>query len=516
MPFEPETLTDDSSRLATTDRLFQLSIDLLCVADSSGRFTRVNPAFSATLGWTAEEMLARPYLDFMHPDDRAMYLSEAGDRATSAKGMVFRFECSDGSFRWLEWRWTAPDPDGLIYACARDVTEVREAADRVEHSEHRYRSFFQNHPEAVFSLDTLGRFTSANAACGELVGYDSKDVIGRTFDHLVAREKLDTALSQFRHVLDGNASTFQITLRHRTGCHIEVSITKIPMIVDGVVTEVFGIARDMTMQRELEMQLRQAQKMEAVGQLAAGVAHDFNNVISVIQGCAEFLRNNVPSSDRTRADVETICDAAGRAAAMTHQLLAFSRKQVLQPTILDLNGCVEDVRSMIQRTLPDNINVVSDLASDLGFVLADRAQLEQVIINMIINARDAMADGGELRITTSNVTLGEPEAPFVPQAPPGEFVRLTIADTGHGMDETTLSRLFEPFYTTKPKGKGTGLGLATAYGTIRQSSGQITVSSQRGQGTTFDIYLPLVNVAVHCDRSALTGDDSLLMVAERS
>ena len=462
----------------------------------------MNPAFTSTLGWTAEELLARPYLDFMHPDDRAKYLGATGGRATAATGIVFRFECRDGSYKWLEWRWTAPDPDGRVYASARDVTEARDAATRLRQSEYRYRSLVENHPEAVFSLDPLGRFTSANAACGVLVGYDSKKVIGKTFDHLVAREKLDTALSQFRHVMSGKASTFQITLRHSSGRNVEVSITKIPVIVDGAVTEVFGIARDMTTQRELETQLRQAQKMEAVGQLAAGVAHDFNNVISVIQGCGEFLRNNVETGERIRSDVETICDAAARAATMTQHLLTFSRKQVLQPTMLDLNGCVEDVRALIQRTLPDNIKVAMELAPDLGFVLADPGQLEQAIVNIMMNARDAMPAGGELRISTTNVCLGEAGSPFVPQAAPGEYARLAISDTGCGMDEATLSRVFEPFFTTKPKGKGTGLGLATAYGTIRQSSGQIAVSSRPGCGTSFDIYLPLINVAGHCERRA--------------
>ncbi len=463
--------------------LFELAPDPLCIAEIDGTLRRVNPAFLGLLGWDDTDVTGKRVTELVHADDRPFCFPGPGGHK-EVVGTRSRWQCGDGSFRWLEWRWSKGG-DGLVCGAARAVTDARDD---------RYRSLFENHPEAVFSLDLEGCFTSANSACGDLCGYDPADVIGRTFDHLVARDRLGAARVQFSHVLEGHASTFQITLRHRTGRNVEVSITKIPVIVAGKVTEVFGIARDMTTQRALEEQLRHAQKMEAVGQLAAGVAHDFNNVISVIRGCTEFLEASLSGNEDVRADVEAIRDAANRAATLTQHLLAFSRRQVLQPTLLDVNGVIEDLQPMMRRMLGDAIDVETSLAPDIGFVSADSGQFEQVIVNMVLNARDAMPNGGTLHISTSTRTIDAQCARSIPEAAPGTYVCMTIADCGHGMDEITRLRIFEPFFTTKGSGRGTGLGLAITYGTIRQSHGYITVSSRIGKGTTFEVYLPAVDI----------------------
>ena len=610
----PLSTPDQCPADASIERLFELSRDLLCVVDVEGIFCRVNPAFTETLGWAASELVAQSYLAFLHPADNV--------RSTTLKGRTTgidlipaecRWRCADGSYRWLSWRSSSPDDDGLIYAVARDVTETKRVQaelyalhkhaavgiamsdcagkflkvnpafcemlgyseaellrmtgievtavdDRAAQSdymgwlasgtlrsttiekrylrkdgsviwgrvtlsaildettpqkalmgvvediteskrteialldsEQRYRSLFENHPEAVFLLDRAGRFLSSNPACAALCGYEMGEMVGEPFDALVSPDQIDNAYTYFKRALEGAATTYEITLRRRSGDSVEISVTNIPMLVSGEIAGVFGVARDLTRQRELEAQLRHSQKMEAVGQLAAGVAHDFNNVLTVIQGCSEFLRGSLPIGDERRDDVDMIRDAASRAATLTRQLLAFSRKQVLEPSVIDLNGCIEGLQSIIARMLGEDIVLAIHLASDLGFISADAGQLEQVIVNMTVNARDAMPNGGELRLTTSNCVIDEAHARQFPDATSGPHIRLSILDTGCGMDEVTLSRIFEPFFTTKCAGKGTGLGLATAYGIIRQSSGHIAVTSTPGVGTTFDIYLPMLD-----------------------
>ena len=468
-------------------------------ADGRTSFSFVSDGAADIYGVSAAELRANPRLvfDVVHPDDRARFdASMASALETRTPWRWAGRIIVNGRVRWLEGA-SRPQPlpcgatawDGLLL----DVTEARQAASRLEETENRYRSLFDNHPEAVFSLDTKGRFQSANPACASLCGYEPEEILGLAFDPLIAPDQLRHAYARFKKALTGFASTYELTLRHKNGLAVEVSVTNIPVTVAGEVVGVFGIARNLTRQRELEAQFRQAQKMEAVGQLAAGVAHDFNNVLTVIQGCSEFLAGSLPAGDVHREDVDMIRDAASRAATLTRQLLAFSRKQVLQPAIVDLNGCVTDLKSILGRMAGEDIVLATDLASDLGFIWADSGQLEQVIINMTVNARDAMPNGGELRLTTSNCTIDEAYVRERPEATSGPHVRLSVSDTGCGMDDTTRSRIFEPFFTTKGAGKGTGLGLSTAYGIIRQSSGHIAVTSAPGAGTTFDIYLPVVS-----------------------
>jgi two-component system cell cycle sensor histidine kinase/response regulator CckA len=286
------------------------------------------------------------------------------------------------------------------------------------------------------------------------------------------------------------------------------------------VIRIAGVAEDVTERRQLEMQLRQAQKMEAIGQLAGGVAHDFNNMLSVIFGHSELLALDLPPDEPRRESVTQICQAAERAAALTRQLLAFSRQQVLEPTVLDLNGLVTEAEKMLRRLIGEDMRLTTRLGPNLSRVRVDPGQMEQVIMNLAVNARDAMPQGGRLTIETREVELEPVYAQAHPGARSGRHVLLAVSDTGCGMSPEIQARVFEPFFTTKPVGQGTGLGLAVVHGIIKQSGGHITIDSAPGMGTTFNIYLPVVadepwaKPAPSAPAKPVGGSETILLVED--
>jgi PAS domain S-box-containing protein len=333
----------------------------------------------------------------------------------------------------------------------------------------------------------------------ELVGYTRDELLAMRVADLEVRltpEELDHAWAGMR---SGDRATGYGSLRHRDGHAIPVENHLTVVEEDG--TRVFyALLRDVREREALEAQLLQAQKMEAVGQLAGGVAHDFNNLLQVIQGHVSLALDELPPGGPVREDLEAVHAAGERAVRLTRQLLAFSRKQLLQPRVLDPNEVVRDVVPMLRRLIGEDITVEARLAPAVGSVTADPAQLEQVLVNLAVNARDAMPRGGRVVIETEAVALGGDGTPGVrAPAAPGPYVRLTVRDTGVGMDEATRTRAFEPFFTTKPPGRGTGLGLSTVYGIVRQSGGRIAIESAPGAGTAVSVELP-------CTQAAPTAD----------
>ena len=358
----------------------------------------------------------------------------------------------------------------------------------------------------IFTLD--GSIVSWNAAAEAIYGYSASEVLGRPRTVLLAADRTDDWDAIVDKLKRGeNIARFETVHVRKGGQRIDVSMTMSP--VKDAHDEIIGtaaITRDVSDRRLLEKKLRQAQKMEAVGQLAGGIAHDFNNLLSVINGHCELLEQELPPQAATTRNCEQIKKAGERAAGLTRQLLAFSRQQVLEPTVLDLNGVVTELGKMLKRVIGEDIEFTTHLDSKLERVKADRGQIEQVILNLVVNARDAMPHGGRLTIETASVTVDETFARDHRPQEPGRYVRLAIHDTGIGMDADTQARIFEPFFTTKEVGKGTGLGLSTVYGVIRQSGGHIWVTSQLGRGSTFEIYLPTVQERIPCEKTTIPAD----------
>jgi two-component system cell cycle sensor histidine kinase/response regulator CckA len=370
--------------------------------------------------------------------------------------------------------------------------ERRRSEEALRKSESVFRLLFSNNPLPTWVMDdeTL-QFIQVNDAAVRQYGFAAEEFSAMTIHDIRHEEKI--ASVEVRHAKDATGR-YQGTCKHRKkdGKVFEVELTSHQFEYAGRRVRLV-VAQDISERHLLEQQLRQAQKMEAVGRLAGGVAHDFNNLLMVIKGHTELLMNALPPADHMSRKISQIDRAADRAAALTKQLLAFSRMQVLQPRVMNLNGVVEDMGKLLPRLIGEDVDLGIRTAPDLGTIRADASQMEQMIMNLAVNARDAMPDGGRLIIETSNAELDRTYNSTHPIVKPGRYVLLAVSDTGTGMDADTQAHIFEPFFTTKEPGKGTGLGLATVYGVVKQSGGFIWVYSELGKGTSFKIYLPRVD-----------------------
>jgi two-component system, cell cycle sensor histidine kinase and response regulator CckA len=363
------------------------------------------------------------------------------------------------------------------------------------HYQHFLRQVIDTNPNLIFVKDWEGRYVLANVAMAQLYGTTVNTLIGkRDADFSPTSEEVERYLRADREVMTSQRAAFipEEALTNRdTGEVRWFQTVKVPLVsADGASQQVLGVATEITARKQLEEQFRQAHKMEAVGRLAGGVAHDFNNVLTIIRAQTEFLLADLAANDPRRSDVLEIQSAADRAAAFTRQLLAFSRRQLLQPEVLDLNTVIAGMEMMVRRLVGEDVVLLTKLRSDLPRISADPGQLQQVIMNLAVNSRDAMPKGGTLLIETAVVELDEHYPEQHPSSKPGVHIVLAVTDTGCGMDQATRSRIFEPFFTTKEPGKGTGLGLSTVYGIIKQSGGHIWVYSEIGRGTTFKLYFP--------------------------
>ena len=485
----------------------------------------VNQQMAAMLGYTVAEMLGHQIFDFIFPADFAIAAQKIAQyqRGTSETD-EFRLRRKDGSalvtlYNASPTKNQAGEVVGFL-SMNIDITERKRAEDELLQSEQRYRLLFERNPQPmwVFDLETLA-FLEVNDAAIHHYGYTREEFLAMTIKDIRPAEDIPNLLDNVSRVMPQHEDAGIWKHKKKDGTITYVEITAHELTFYGRPAQIV-LAYDVTERRFLEEQFRQSQKLEAVGQLAGGVAHDFNNLLTVITGYSDLSLRGLDKDTPLYSNLEEIKKAGESAASLTRQLLAFSRKQVLQPKVLKLNVIVDDVNKMLQRLIGEDIDLLMVLEPSLGQIKADPGQIEQVILNLTVNARDAMPQGGKLTIETANVYLDDKYARRHTAIQPGHYVMLAVSDNGCGIDAEIQLRMFEPFFTTKEQGKGTGLGLSTVYGIVKQSDGNIWVYSEVGKGTTFKVYLPRVDEgAQEYKRSAeteeaLQGTETILLAED--
>ena len=402
-----------------------------------------------------------------------------------------------------------------------EIAERKRAEGELRETSRNLQAIIQTSPVPIMEMDSQGYVSMWNPASERVFGWSEPEVLGKFLPIIADDQRTEFEVLRKRLISGERLVGVETSRRRKDGKRVKVSISAAPLYgSDGTVTGIIGVVADMTEHKRLEEQFLQSQKVEAVGRLAGGVAHDFNNILTAIVGYSQLTMFRMAESDPLRANIEEINKAADRAAGLTRQLLAFSRKQILTQKVFDLNSVVANLDKMLRRVIGEDIDFVTKLAADLGRTKADPGQIEQVMLNMAVNARDAMPEGGKLTIETSNARLDGDYARQHVEVVPGEYVMLAFSDTGTGMTPEVMKRIFEPFYTTKGVGKGTGLGLATCFGIVKQSGGHITVYSEIGHGTTFRVYLPRVLEEVKIEEVPQTtgregaGHETILFVED--
>ncbi len=515
--------------LRATKNLLRAMLDhtpaVVYAKDLNGRYLFINRRHEQVFGRTNEETVGKSD-DELFPG-RKVAVYRAHDREVLSTLKAIEYEetaVQEGRLHtYLSVKFPLLDSSGRpfgVCGISTDITDCKEAEDGFRELTDRLQAVVQASPVAVLAIDPGGIVNMWNPAAERIFGWSEAEVVGRPVP-FVPDDKREEFRALRERVLRGE-SLFQLELerRRKDGTPIRVNLSAAPLRDrGGNIYGIMGVLEDVTERKQLEEQLRQATKMEAIGRLAGGVAHDFNNMLTAIRGYSELLLADLPANDRRRHQAEEILKAAERAASLTQQLLAFSRRQVIQPKTVDLNALLTNLMGMLRRVIGEDIRLVTRLEPGLWPVTADPGQLEQVVLNLAVNARDAMPQGGVLTIETANVRE-EPSSGGGHAAGGPGAVQLTVRDTGSGMDAGTLARIFEPFFTTKELGRGTGLGLATVYGIVEQSGGTITADSAPARGTTFAIRFPRAQRpaadarAIDGPAEVLTGSETILVVED--
>jgi two-component system cell cycle sensor histidine kinase/response regulator CckA len=527
---QEQILRDSEERFRTT---FEQAAVGMTHVGLDGRFLRVNGRFAEITGYSREELLTRTVQEITHPGDRendrmrvGPLLSGEADSSSWEK----RYLRKDGGVAWVavtvaSRRSETGKPIDFI-GVVEDITARKRTEDEARRARQMLQLVLDTVPLSVFWKSRDLRYLGCNRIHAAMMGLaESDEILGRTDLELLAsgREQAEYSGASDREVLDTGLPRFAIE-EQRTlsdGRVIRLETTKLPLRdANGHVIGVIGTSQDVTDRRQLEEQLRQAQKMEAIGRLAGGIAHDFNNVLTVVNGYAEMLLAEIGSDDRRWSPLSAIHDAGRRAARLTNQLLAFSRRAMVERRALDLNTVVEDSARLLGRVIGERIAIELSLKRGIPRIMADPGQIEQMIMNLVLNARDAMPAGGRLMLGTDVVSIGQDDNVSHPRLAAGEYVQLTVADTGQGMSAEVRVRIFEPFFTTKEMGQGTGLGLAVVHGIVEQGGGHIRVASDIGRGTTFTILFPATDEPIApilplFERDAI-GVETILIVEDEA
>ena len=516
--------------------------DVIWTMGPDGRFTYVSPSVARLRGYSVDEVMQQSIDEALTPESAA--IAKAGiamaTEALEAGRPIPEFHgeleqpCKDGSTVWTDVTvsgiWDATGAFTGFLGVTRDISERKRAEEQLAKSERHFRSLIEQAADAIYVLTRdEGRILACNDRACKDTGYTREELLGMCASDLevnLAAKEVDALHLSLR---PGDSPTVEGIHQRKDGSTFPVEV-RFALMEEGEPQLILSIVRDITERKQAEEalrlseeQLRQSQKMEAIGQLAGGIAHDFNNLLTAIIGYSDLLlAGEQMRSSSSQDDVKEIKHAAERAAALTRQILAFSRRQALRPVVVSLNETIAGMEHLLRRTLGEDINLVTVLQLDLGLTEVDVNQFEQVLMNLAVNARDAMPLGGRLTLQTANATVSKKCCRADPGVEPGAYVVLSVTDDGLGMDEETVSRVFEPFFTTKAPGQGTGLGLSTAYGIVRQSGGTIEVQSEFGRGSTFKVYLPLVTSphAQHLDRAApsssTSGSATILVVEDEA
>jgi PAS domain S-box-containing protein len=474
-------------------------------AGALGRWTYVTSRVEELLGVQPEALLRDPqeWLNRIHEDDRDRVIAEEdaavlGAEPGSAFISEYRVVRPSGDIVWIQDEATVffDDGDCLLQGVLLDITSRKEAEEEKRNVQERFQALVQNSQDVIALVDEEGRFKYISPAITRLTGYQPQELLGRSAFDFAPPEDHQEAVTSFREFgrSGAGAEAIEVHAEHRDGRRIWIEMRAVDRLDDPAIRGIVLNYHDITERKtheKFQSDLRQAQKMEAVGRLAGGIAHDFNNILAVIGNYAGFLREDLARDDPRLPDVIEIERAVDRAATMIRQLLAFSRKEVTRPEVLDMNNVVAGLQRILQRAVGEDVEFSFNPARDLWMIEADRGQMEQVLMNLVVNARDAMTHGGRLSIETSNVVVDEALTSIHEGLRSGPCVRIDVSDTGSGMSEEVSSQIFEPFFTTKERGEGTGLGLATVYGIVKQSNGYISVYSEPALGTTFRLFLPV-------------------------
>jgi PAS domain S-box-containing protein len=495
-----ERLAEDALRASETRlrHIVEHAQDLIYYCDVDGHFTYVNPAATRVMQYDESELIGRHFLTLIRSDFRAaavaLYTQQIQERLPNT---YFEFPAvtKTGATVWVGQHVQivyAGDHIDAVHAIARDITSQKDAEEKLKKSEARYRSLIQGAAYAIFRTSIDGTILNANPALAHMLGYESvEELMTRKISDVYASPAdREAVLDRYRQQ-NPESGAVDVQWRRKDGTAIMVHLTARVVQNDEGVSSFEGIAEDITARRALEDQLREAQKMEAVGRLARGIAHDFNNLLAAILGSSDLLAKRLPADDPSREEALDIRKAAERGAALTRQLMTFSRSQALEPQRVDLTRALPQLLSLLRNLAGANARLEIHVPRAPVPVMIEPGQLEQVMLNLVVNARDAMPDGGPIDIDLSAVTLDEGAALRVSGVSPGVFARIAVRDTGVGIDPEAQAHIFEPFFTTKEASKGTGLGLSIVYGIAREARGAVTFSTAPNEGTTFEVWLPM-------------------------
>jgi PAS domain S-box-containing protein len=520
--------TQDAFKLQA---ILNSAVDAIILIDSKGIIETLNPATQELFGYASDELVGQNVRILMPEPDRSRhdgYLRhylDTGERRIIGIGREVVGRCKDGSVFPMRLSVGEYVADGQRYftGIIHDLSAKKAAELALGRQRNLFKAIFDHVPDPLFiSNAESGTLLMCNPAFARVFGYDCEEVVGRSERILYGSDAEHSRVERLRQKLrgEGGAEVYVVTCRRKDGTAFKVQgVATVVHDPAGEVIGVLQVVRDISEELKQEEALRKSQRMEVIGQLTGGIAHDFNNLLTVITGNLE-LHDSQLEEGAEREFLKRAHEAADMGARLTNRLLTFARRRKLEPVVVSLNDQVLSMIELLRRTLGENINLRTRLGPDLGAIKVDPSEIENAIMNLALNARDAMPGGGNLAISTQNSTIDETAAASEPGLTPGEYVKLSVSDTGAGMSAEVMQRIFEPFFTTKEPGKGTGLGLSVVYGFVKASGGHVTVYSEVGQGTTFNIYLPKAETGVSAGAGSSTaktlpqGNGELVLVVE--